>query len=457
MKNAWRTVYRAFGEFLTIPVLLVLSFCLLSWGAYLFDSSAPKRAEWGFVRRALDAYVGSPGNATDLLETVATSLITITSITFSILLLAVQQSSAALTNQVVDQYLRRRSNQWFFGFFVGASIYSLNCLALTRQGVTPVLATAAALLIAATCVFALIILIYSTLDQTRPASIVARIHNSTVAARGKLVGTLREASDGSLDCDPDRIVHAPAFGYVTQVDVACLRGIAEAHSDLKVEVLVRLSDPIYIGQRLLALANSRGLSPKECKKLHAAIIIEKRRDLTQDPMFGVDQLGDIAWTSTSTAKSNPAAALISTHALNDLLWRWSRDNLFFPQREANSRVYLRDDLHQHVACAYESLMVAASESMQHQTLAEIARGIARTLPFMPDALASEFEDVILRSLSALGDHVPTAALERELDKLARAFRDAGRVDAAEKMHAAWRQLSHSVGGLHSRSDRASLN
>ncbi len=116
MIRAWTVLRRAFGEFLTIPVLEVVAFCLLSWAAYLFDSSAPKRGQWGFLRHALDSYIGSPGNATNLLETVATSLITITSITFSILLLAVQQSSAALTNQVVDQFLRRRSNQWFFGF-----------------------------------------------------------------------------------------------------------------------------------------------------------------------------------------------------------------------------------------------------------------------------------------------------------------------------------------------------
>lgn len=453
MTNAWRVVRRAFAEFLTIPVLQVIAFSFLSWGAYFFDAASPKRADWGWVRGALDAYVGSPDNATNLLETVATSLITITSITFSILLLAVQQSSAALTNQVVDQYLRRRSNQWFFGFFVGASIYSLNCLALTRRDVTPVLATALALVIAATCVFTLIILIYSTLDQTRPASIVARIHDSTVAARRQFAGQLQKTRGGGLGGDPELSLFAEHFGYVTSIKIKSLCDIAAAHPELEIELAVRLSDPVCHGQALVHLRQVAGLPDQARERLRSAIAIEKRRDLIQDPMFGIDQLGDIAWTSTSTAKSNPAAALISTHALNDLLWRWTREGLIFPPRSSGSRVFMRDDLHQHIACAYESLMVAASESMQHQTLAEIVRGFTRTIPHMPARLLDEFEDVVLRSLSSLGDHVPTAELEREIKKLAAAFEEAGRDDTARKLERAWKKLSGTKGLLHSRSER----
>jgi uncharacterized membrane protein len=41
------------------------------------------------------------------------------------MLVAIQQSASSLTAQVFDQFLRRRTNQFYFGFFVGLGAYSL--------------------------------------------------------------------------------------------------------------------------------------------------------------------------------------------------------------------------------------------------------------------------------------------------------------------------------------------
>ena len=55
---------------------------------------------------------------------------TVASITISLLLLALQQSAANMTTQILDQFLRRRINQAYFGFFVGLALYSLVTLTL---------------------------------------------------------------------------------------------------------------------------------------------------------------------------------------------------------------------------------------------------------------------------------------------------------------------------------------
>ncbi|WP_164093848.1 DUF2254 family protein, partial [Stenotrophomonas maltophilia] len=60
-----------------------------------------------------------------LLATVASSIITVTSITFSLLLIAVQQGASALTAQVTDQFMARKTNQFYFGYFVGLSVFVL--------------------------------------------------------------------------------------------------------------------------------------------------------------------------------------------------------------------------------------------------------------------------------------------------------------------------------------------
>lgn len=62
------------------------------------------------------------GPARTLLSAIATSVVTVTAITFSVLLLAVQRTAAAMTPLVFDQFLRRRSNQLYLGMFVGLSM-----------------------------------------------------------------------------------------------------------------------------------------------------------------------------------------------------------------------------------------------------------------------------------------------------------------------------------------------
>jgi hypothetical protein len=61
---------------------------------------------------------------------------------------------------------------------------------------------------------------------------------------------------------------------------------------------------------------------------------------------------------------------------------------------------------------------------------------------------------LLRSLSALGDHVPTTELDAALTGLAKALDDSGRQDAAGAVRAAQARLASNVGKLSSRSTRA---
>lgn len=104
------TLRRAFAEFLTIPSLVIAGCLFLAVGTYALDQSEIQILEP--LRAVLRGRIFRDAKATsDLLSTIGGSLITVTSITFSLLLLAVQQSAATLTPQVYDQFLRRRINQ----------------------------------------------------------------------------------------------------------------------------------------------------------------------------------------------------------------------------------------------------------------------------------------------------------------------------------------------------------
>lgn len=99
------TLRRAITSFLAIPTAIIIAFVLLAIGAYRLD-----QADLGWVRPfssfMRNHVFGDPESTATLLGTIATGVITITSITFSLLLLALQQSAGSLTHQVFDQFLQ---------------------------------------------------------------------------------------------------------------------------------------------------------------------------------------------------------------------------------------------------------------------------------------------------------------------------------------------------------------
>jgi hypothetical protein len=91
--------------------------------------------------------------------------------------------------------------------------------------------------------------------------------------------------------------------------------------------------------------------------------------------------------------------------------------------------------------------------MQHQSAAEVYRSIAAVLDRLPPALQDRAEDVILRSLSALGDHVPARDLDDALREVTIALAKAGRAHAAGKVETARLALAASIGVIGARGAR----
>lgn len=102
-----------------MPTVVVGCFVALAVLTALADRS--HGGALGSLRSAVATVIGRKAASTTL-QAVATGIVTVTAITFSVLLLAVQQTASSLSPVVFDQFVRRRSNQIFFGFFVGLEL-----------------------------------------------------------------------------------------------------------------------------------------------------------------------------------------------------------------------------------------------------------------------------------------------------------------------------------------------
>lgn len=459
LRQLLETIKRAFIEFLTVPTLVIAGFLLLAWGMFVLDDI--RIAEDGSDRRTMWGGLFSDAQAArDFLGVIAASIITVTSITFSLLLIAVQQGAAALTSQVFDQFLRRRANQLYFGFFIGLALYALIMLASVNPSHQPIYGVAVAGVMAVAALYILILLIYTTIDQMRPVVIIRSIHDHTLLARENQLDLLRSTRRAAKLQGPPRVrVAAERSGFLARLNVATMV-TAIGDSESEVVVLVSIGDYVSYGDFIAEIrtaADNQAVSAMEDAVLRS-VALEERRDLDGDPAFGVEQLVTIGWTSISTAKSNPGPGLLTIQNLRDLLARWLQADAAFGTRDAvdtdsEACVVYFDNLPEKVMRGFESFAVVASESMQHQSAAEIYRMLAGIFPRLPPQLERQVNDLLCRSLAGLGDHILTNDLEESLSELIDALTQAGQVSCSAAITAARYQLSLSIGRLNSRSTR----
>ncbi len=220
-------------------------------------------------------------------------------------------------------------------------------------------------------------------------------------------------------------------------------------------MLVSLGDYVCYGD---PIARVRAPSARRAEliadRTRHVLAIERQRKITRDPGYGIQQLATVGWTSISSAKSDPLPGLSAIHNLRDLLERW-HEAAPPEMHEVGERlpVVYRDDVPLQVIVVLESLLVAASESMQHQCAAESLHSISAVFERLPPHLQARAELAILRGLSTLGDHVLTGSLDDAPRDVARALRAAGCGESAAKVEQARSELGESVGTLSSRGDR----
>lgn len=419
-------IRRAFREFLALPSLIIILSLLAAVGAYLFERS--QITLYSPLRDFLQARIFIDAQATsELLGTIAGGIITVTSITVTLMLLILQQTATTLSTQVFDQFLRRRSNQIYFGFFIGLALYTLVTLATVDEPFNPILAAALAFVMTVIALYLLIILFYSTIHQMRPPVIIQAIHDHTLSAREHQLELIqRTRREQAYDAPIAHQVFSQADGFVTHINLNPLADLVK-EADRACEVVLTVSVGSYVATHdliaIIKLTELNGIEKLE-KMARDAVYLERSRDIDVDPSYGIVQLENIGWTVTSTAKSNPNPGLQVIYSLRDLLVRWAAEEPV-PMRDDPLPVVYNDQLLADLLSAFESLAVVASESGEHQVLTEILNSFATQYQRLPEPWLPQIEETLARISPTLERHVLTYNLEKAALRLIEAVEASG--------------------------------
>ncbi|WP_395638082.1 DUF2254 domain-containing protein [Pseudolysinimonas sp.] len=276
-------------------------------------------------------FSGGPDAARAVLAAIAGSLVSATTLTFSLTVVALQLASSQASPRVLRLFARDRVVHRTLAVFLATFAFALTVLRTVRDAddegdaAVPRFAITLAFLLTVASVIMLVLFLAHLARQLRIETVMRDVHRETSATIDLLRGT-GETPEDDAGAEPPprpesaRSADATASGFLTGTDRERLVDLAVEH-DLVIEEVRAVGTNVVAGTPLAFWwfrdpLRRGGVADAEARDLARAITlafgIAYERTPTQDIGFGLRQLLDIATRAVSPGINDPTTAV---HAL----------------------------------------------------------------------------------------------------------------------------------------------
>lgn len=316
------------SSFWFMPSLIVAISIVLAAAAIEADSAVGNET---LTRWPRVFGVGAEG-ARQMLSTIASSMMTVVGVTFSMTLVTLALASSQYTSRVLGSFMRSRATQVVLGVFAGIFTYCLIVLrAIRDNGETafvPGLAVFVGVVLALGGIGILIFFIHHIATSIQASNIICSVAEETIAAI-KRAFPEQHARDSAEDDENRRRhlliganhwedVHAETSGYIQTIDYEALRNLARELSTI-IKINYGIGDFVVKGTALASLVCKDSLEEKMFDKVRFFYSIGSRRTIEQDPDFGIRQIVDMAVKALSPGVNDTTTAVTCINYLTSIL------------------------------------------------------------------------------------------------------------------------------------------
>lgn len=311
----------------------------------------------GTARLWLDAFPQlfnvSAAGARDMLATIASCMISVVGIVFSMTLVALALASSQYSSRVVRNFMRSRLTQLSIGVFAGLYAYCLIVLRGIRGReddlVVPVTAVTLAIIAAIAAVGLLIFFIHHIAMSIQAATILSSIAAETIHTieqmyprRDSNATERMTALHASTDahCKGGREVRAAHSGYIQSIDEDALLKFACQH-DVLVCMLKGVGSFIVADACLLTVTQGPDLCERLVQELRNMIVVRSYRTVEQDPSFGIRQIVDVSLKALSPGINDTTTAVMGLDYLGTILASLIPRSIPMPDRSIAGQLRLR--------------------------------------------------------------------------------------------------------------------
>lgn len=313
LANLWEALR---ANYWFLPALMALASAGLAFGLLALDVSLEEHE--GELARVI--YRGGAEGARLVLSTIASSMITVAGVVFSIMIAALSLASQQFGPRLLRNFLRDRADQVSLGVFTATFLYCLIVLGSIQrveedEHFVPVVAVTGGLVLAVLSVGTLIYFINHAAQSIQVSSIAATVGReleeliASLPERDNRLAAREAWEPGPAVQGGFCTVVAAKMGYVGAVDTGALIRLAE-ESDVLIRIDTRAGDFVVKGSRLATIWPENGWRSKLSDAINDAVIVGKHRTQVQDLRFGFRQLVDIAVRALSPSMNDPFTAMM---------------------------------------------------------------------------------------------------------------------------------------------------
>lgn len=302
--------------------------------------------------RPLSAYLfgGGADAAREVLAAIATSLITVTSLTFSLTVVTLQLASSQYTPRLLRTFAADRFVQRTLAVFLGTFVYALTVLRTVRSDdagaeFVPQIAVTVAYLLAMASVLALVLFLGHLVRQIRIETMLRHVSSDIEDTADRMLDLLDDTPDHHFTPSPPgeaAVITARSSGFLVEVDEQKLLAAA-VDADAVVWIDRAVGSDIVAGVpvALCWSADAAGVPLPEARlsrlreRVPAALRIGIERTATQDIGYGLRQITDVVIRALSPGINDPTTAVHGLNSCSATLCKLARYRL--------GHRHLRDD------------------------------------------------------------------------------------------------------------------
>jgi uncharacterized membrane protein len=368
-----------------VPLAMVALAVVAWWGATWLDGVLPPQAVLGrwWLRS------GSGDDARNLLSTLVTAIITISSIVFSITIVTLTLAANQFGSRLVRIYMSDLWSKLALGLFVMTVMYCLLALRVIEKDMAPEqvphVTVTLGLALAAACVLVLVVFLHNVARTIIADEVIRRVGRDLEQAIGSLEDGARETEAGSAretegpgSARGAAVLRSAEEGYVQAVRYEALLQAAQRH-DAVVDLTFRPGVFMCRDGWLARVHPACGLDGELSARIHEAVLIGRSRTPTQDLEFSMRHLIDVALRALSPGINDANTAMVVIDrlrgALSTLMGKRLRPGVY---RDAEGHTRVRAPTHSYAdILEYAFAQIRRSAAPQPAVILRLLAAIGR--------------------------------------------------------------------------------
>lgn len=303
-----------------------------------------------------DFLLSSPSLARSILTVLATSLLTMTAITFSTIMVVFSVYSSQFSPRTLQNFIADRLTQIVLGVFIAGFTYSIITLLLLHENEmgTIALSTLFAIILSLICIGFFIRFIQFISVSIQVNNLIEKINSEIFETYSQRIKDMEDIRDKGMEIKKSSksnipnckktIIYAHTSGHIQLIDINGLIMLAKKN-DILIEADKCIGDYVTESIVLFKVKCMKEEKDDIIDDIKGCFSIGNYRDTAQDLEFGLDKLEEIALRAISPGINDPNTAILCIRNMGNILSKMTEDymgTLYFYDQDKNLRLILKN-------------------------------------------------------------------------------------------------------------------